>query len=117
MLVSYIGAALMMIETHGNVVESQCPMTTRGLMNILSGKLVYVCIAYLTAKPVKLSKFMIVASASSALLCIMHARNDEPYMTENRGQALKLGNSTNSVRTVQYKLLQPGNKQWKRIMQ
>lgn len=46
-------------------------------MEILSGKLFYVCIAILTAKPVNLLKFMIVAIGSSAPTYSIHTSDDE----------------------------------------
>lgn len=59
-LVNCHGPGLMIIETHRNFVKLQCSMTVQGLMDILSGKLLYVYNADLTAEPVNWLKFMIV---------------------------------------------------------
>lgn len=102
-LVSCHSAMLMTLETHPNVVERQCAMNTEGLMHILPGKLFYLYIANLTAKPVGLLRFMISASAFNTISCIIQARYDERCTTENRGQASTQCYSSSSVHAVHYK--------------
>lgn len=70
----------MKIETHGNVDECQCSVTTRGLIDILLEKPFYAYIAKMRTKPVNLSKFMVVAYASSAPACIIPARLVKPHV-------------------------------------
>lgn len=55
-------------------------MTAEGVTDILPGNPFYVYILNLTAKPVNLSKLMIVADASSSPTCIIHAKDNEPHI-------------------------------------
>lgn len=80
-------------------------------MDILPGKPVYLYIANLTSNLASLPSLMIVASASSALSCIIHARNEEHCTTEYRGQAAKQCRSSNLVHSVHYKPLERLNEE------
>lgn len=86
-LLSSRKAGLMTVETHRNVVEHKFPLTTPGVMDILSSKPFYVYMANLTAKPVNFPKFMTVASASNVPSCIIHTGDDMPCMTETEGKS------------------------------
>lgn len=44
----------------------------------------------MTADPVNLPMFMIVVYESSVSVCIVHAKDDEPYMPNKRGHSSKL---------------------------
>lgn len=70
----------MTIETHSNDFERQCSMTAPGVTDPLPGKSFRVYIVTMTAKPVSLPKFMIVAYESSAPACIIHTIEDDPHM-------------------------------------
>lgn len=48
-------------------------------------------------------RFMIVESASRALLCIIHECGDDPCTTESEDQAPIQCNTTSSVHAIQYK--------------
>lgn len=67
----------MTIAIHCNIVECRCSMNTRGVMEILLGKSLYVQMANLMAKPVNLLPFMIVANTSNAPTYIIHTGDDE----------------------------------------
>lgn len=95
-LVCSQGAGIMTSNTHGNVVERRCSTTARGQMRILPGKPIYVHINNLTAKQIILPRFMIGADASSALTCMKHAKDDEPYISGDKGQISTQNNKLNS---------------------
>lgn len=84
-LVSCRGAVLLMIEAHCTVSERQCSMIKRGLIDILPGKRCYLYIITMTAKLANLRKCMILTYASSVTTCIIHAKDDEPYMLTDDG--------------------------------
>lgn len=79
-LVRFQGAWLMTFETHRNIVELWCSMTTRGPTDIFHGKLFYVYMLSMKARPVNFHKFMIVAYASIATASTIRASHDKPYM-------------------------------------
>lgn len=60
-------------------------MIAQGLMGLLFGKLVYLCMANLTPSPVNREKFMIVAYASNAPPSMIHSRDDEPHILNDEG--------------------------------
>lgn len=55
-------------------------------MDIIPGKPIYVYIRNVKDKTVILLKFMIFDSESNASTCVMHARDDKPYMWKRRAQ-------------------------------
>lgn len=79
-LVSCQGVGLMAIASHGKVVERWGCMAARGLVDLRLGKSFYVNIRNMKAKRFNLPELMIVAYASSAPTCIIHARDEEQHM-------------------------------------
>lgn len=65
-----------------------------------------------TATPVRLPKFMIVASASKASNYITHEHGDEPCKMSSAGHVLMQCYSTNTVIAVHYK---PAERQHKQV--
>lgn len=99
-LVSCDGAGVMTVEARGHVVECQCSITTRDMMDILHGKPIFVYIANMTANPVRLQKFMIVLYAPNAPICIKHAKDDEQYMLNEEDSVPEQGDKFNSDPTI-----------------
>lgn len=85
-LVSFQGAGLKKIETNCNIIERRCSMIMGGIVDILPGKLSYFYMVSLTTKPVNLFKFITVTSVPNAPAWVIHARDDEPYMSKNKCQ-------------------------------
>lgn len=54
-------------------------------MDILSSKPFFVYILNMKIKPVRSLKFMMFAYASRAPACVMHSRDEKPYMLKNEG--------------------------------
>lgn len=79
-LVNCRGDGLVKIETNGHFAECRCSVKDEVQWAFYRGKLFYVYIVNVTAKPVHVLKFMIVAYAPSVPTCIMHANEDEPHM-------------------------------------
>lgn len=65
----------------------------------------YVYIATITAKLVRLQKYMIVAIESGAPSCIIHACDEETYLAEIRSQTSTQCDLTKSIHAVYYKPL------------
>lgn len=98
----------MMIETSCNIVNFLCSMTAAHLLDIFLGKLIYLHIANVTAKPAKWAKVMEDAYASSLPAGVIHARYDELYMLNNEGDISTKCHNRNTadtvVKPVRYKL-------------
>lgn len=99
-LVSSESAGLITIATHCWVFERQCSMTTKGLMDILLGKLVYVYLVNPTAKAAVLTIIILAASASNATSCVIQAQNDESYMWKYEVPILTQCDKSNSYPTL-----------------
>lgn len=67
------GSGLMKTETHCNIMERRCSIAAKILIEILSEMPPYVYIANLTAKPMKLPKFMIFSILLEAPTSVVHA--------------------------------------------
>lgn len=105
-LVSFLGAGLIVIETYRTVIEPQWFMTGPGFMDTLAGKLFHVCIAKRTANQVSWPWFRIVKEASNAPLLVIQIRNEEQCTMESRGLASTQFDSANSLNAVHHKPLE-----------
>lgn len=99
------------IETRGNIFEDQCNMTGKGLVDILPRKPFYMYIANPTARPVNLTRFMIVRYASSAAAYIIHARNKEVFMMIDIGHILRECENRSTDPTVNVFFYKPQERQ------
>lgn len=65
-------------------------------MENLPGRPIYVLDSNLTEKPVTLLRCMIVAFVLIASTCIIHSRDDEPFMLKNKGPTTKQSDNSDS---------------------
>lgn len=101
-LVSRQGAGLRTIEAYSKVVENRCSMTLWGFMDTFPYKPFQVSVLYVMARPSSWLKVMIVAYASSAPACIIHAKENEAYMLKNTGQSLTQCDNSSPDPTVKF---------------
>lgn len=71
------GKLYQVVEIHPNIIERQCLINERGIMDIFSGALFYIYIANMSAKALPLPKHTIVASLTKGLICIVNAWSDD----------------------------------------
>lgn len=98
-------AGFMTAETHRSVPDVNVP--NLGEIYILPGKLIYVYITNMRAKPANEPKFMIVAYALSAPIFIIQVGNHEPHILEGSGWMSPQSGKCNSypaVNVTRYKL-------------
>lgn len=69
---------ILLIAAHPSIVERKCFMAAMGVMGIFRDMSIYIYKANLCAKAVCLPKYTIMASQTTALSPIMHARRHEP---------------------------------------
>lgn len=88
MLVCCRGMGLITIGTLRNFIEHRSSMTARSLMDILSWKLFYICIAKLTGRPASLPKFIIIVSPSNVVKFNIHVVNEAWHIFEDERPTL-----------------------------